>query len=375
MSEKVRTIVIGAGNMGTHHLRDVIRLENSELVGICDNDEAVLDEVDKIYDVPKYANYLDAINSGHVDAIIISTPHYDHTPISIAALELGIHVLVEKPIAVHVNDAAKMIAAYEKARKTYPNIQFAAMFMQRTYGQWRKIKEMIDNGDLGELIRTTWLITDWFRTQYYYDMGDWRASWEHEGGGVLMNQSPHNLDLYQWLVGMPSQVRGFAKFGKHHNIEVEDEVTAYFEHANGMIGHFITTTAESPGTNRLEIVGENGKLVYEDGELVFYRNAHSSRKQIAEAQAGFEKVKFTKEEISFEHHGQPGHGLVIENFANAILDSSVSLMAPAIEGINSVMLANAIILSSHQKETIELPLDGDAFVALLDSFIARPPTS
>lgn len=375
MSEAVRTIIIGAGIMGSHHIRDVTSLENCELIGICDNDEAVLDKFDKEYDVPKYANYLDALDADNLDAIIISTPHYDHTPISIAALERGIHVLVEKPIAVHVNDARKMISAYEKALETYPNLKFSAMFMQRTYGQWRKIKEMIDSGDLGDLIRTTWLITDWFRTQYYYDMGGWRASWEHEGGGVLMNQSPHNLDLYQWLVGMPSQVRGFAKFGKHHKIEVEDEVTGYFEHANGMIGHFITTTAESPGTNRLEIVGENGKLVYEDNELVFYRNAHSSKKQIAEAQAGFEKVKFEKEAINFDHHGQAGHRFIIENFVDAIRDESVTLMAPAIEGINSVMLANAIILSSYQKETVDLPLDGNAFEALLNNFIASPPTS
>jgi len=374
MSNKVRTIVIGAGIMGKSHLRDIVSMENTELIGICDNDEAVLDEIDKEYDVPKYVSYLDAINADNLDAIIISTPHYDHTPISIAALERGIHVLVEKPIAVHVNDAAKMISAYEKARETYPNLIFAAMFMQRTYGQWRKIKAMVDNGDLGTLIRTTWLITDWFRTQYYYDMGGWRATWEGEGGGVLMNQCPHNLDLYQWLVGMPSKIRGFAKFGKHHNIEVEDEVTGYFEHANGMIGHFITTTAESPGTNRLEIVGENGKLIFENGELVFYRNAHSSKKQIAEAQAGFEKVKFAKEIIDFEHHGKPGHRFIIENFADAILNESVTLMAPAIEGINSVMLANAIILSSHEGETVDLPLDGNAFITLLDNFITSPPT-
>jgi predicted dehydrogenase len=233
---------------------------------------------------------------------------------------------------------------------------------------------MLDNGDLGVLIRTTWLITNWFRTQYYYDMGGWRASWAGEGGGVLMNQSPHNLDLYQWLVGIPEKVRGFVKFGKYHNIEVEDEVTAYFEHPNGMVGHFITTTAESPGTNRLEIVGENGKRVYEDEELVFYRNEYSSKKQIAESKQGFAKVAFTKEVVAYDHHGQAGHRFIIENFADAILDKSVSLIAPASEGINSLMLANAIILSSYTGETVDLPLDGDTFESLLKEFIENPPT-
>jgi len=375
MADKVRIIVIGVGIMGKSHARDVIELENCELAGICDTNEASLDELAKEYDVPKYTSYEDALNADDVDAIIIATPHYDHTPISIAAMEKGLHVLVEKPIAVHVNDAQKMISAYEKAIETYPDLKFSAVFMQRTYGQWKKIKEMVDDGDLGDLIRTTWLITDWFRTQYYYDMGGWRASWEGEGGGVLMNQSPHNLDLYQWLVGMPEKVRGFAKFGKHHTIEVEDEVTAYFEHPNGMIGHFITTTAESPGTNRLEIVGEKGKLVYEDNELVFFRNDHSSKKQIAESQQGFAKVPFKKETVTYHHHGQGGHRFIIENFADSILDNSIQLTAPAVEGINSVMLANAIILSSHTGQTVELPLDGDAYETLLKDFIASPPTS
>ena len=170
-------------------------------------------------------------------------------------------MLVEKPIAVHALDARRMIGAYQAAQTKYPDLVFSAMFMQRTYGHYRKIKDLIDSGELGRLVRTTWIITDWFRTQIYYDSGDWRATWAGEGGGVLLNQCPHNLDLYQWFVGLPARVTGFAHIGKYHDIEVEDEVTAYFEHENGMIGHFVTSTAESPGSNRLEIVGELGKLV------------------------------------------------------------------------------------------------------------------
>ena len=176
-----------------------------------------------------------------------------------------------------------MIAAYEAARETKPDLVFAAMFMQRTYGYWQKIKEMIAGGELGKLVRTTWIVTNWFRTQYYYDSGGWRATWRGEGGGVLLNQCPHNLDLYQWLVGMPQRVTGFAHLGKYHDIEVEDEVTAYFEHPDGMIGHFITTTAELPGTNRLEIVGENGRLIFENDCLTFARNKMSMFKQLRES--------------------------------------------------------------------------------------------
>jgi predicted dehydrogenase len=366
--KKIKIGIIGIGNMGSVHVDHVIDLNNTELAAVCDIDEEKLQAVTDKIEVPAFASYQDMLNSVELDGIVIATPHYSHPDITLAAFAKGINVLVEKPIAVHVNDAQRMIDGYNEARKTHPNLIFEAMFMQRTYGHWRKIKEMIDSGELGQLIRTTWIITDWFRTQYYYDSGDWRATWGQEGGGVLMNQCPHNLDLYQWLVGMPKHVHGFVTFGKHHNIEVEDEVTGYFEHENGMVGHFITTTGESPGTNRLEIVGENGKLVYENGEIVFYRNAWSSIKQIQESDKGFERVKYEKEVVEFEHHGTGGHELIIENFADAILNDAI-LVAPAPEGLPSVMINNSIILSAHKKQTITLPIDGAEYEALLQEYI------
>ena len=364
----VKLAVIGIGNMGSAHVQHVINLAHTELTAVCDIDEEKLQAVTDTVDVAAYADYQDMLNNVELDGIIISTPHYSHPDITLAAFAKGINVLVEKPIGVHINDAKRMIDGYAEAKKNYPDLVFEAMFMQRTYGHWRKIKEMIDNGELGQLIRTTWLITDWFRTQYYYDSGDWRATWGKEGGGVLMNQCPHNLDLYQWLVGMPARVHGFVTFGKHHTIEVEDEVTAYFEHDNGMVGHFITTTGESPGTNRLEIVGENGKLVYENGELIFFRNKWSSIKQIKESDKGFERAPYEREVVEFEHHGTNGHEFVIENFADAILNGA-DLIAPAPEGIDSVMINNSIILSAHKKQTISLPIDGDEFVDLLQQYI------
>jgi predicted dehydrogenase len=368
MSETVKIAVIGIGVMGRSHLKDITELENTELVAVCDIDRATADQFAAEYNVPAYYDYHDLLKHTPLDALLVSTPHYDHTPISIDAMGQGIHVLVEKPIAVHVKDARKMIAAYETAKKVHPNLVFAAMFMQRTYGYWRTIKDMIDGGQLGKLVRTTWLITDWFRTQSYYDNGGWRATWKGEGGGVLLNQCPHNIDLYQWFVGMPKRVTGFASLGKYHHIEVEDEVTAYFEHDNGMVGHFITSTGESPGTNRLEIVGELGKLVYEAQKLTFYRNQHSMLDQIADAPGAFDRVEYEVVEVSFEHHGQPGHRFVIENFANAIMKGE-TLIAPAGEGLNSVMLANATLMSSFEGRGIDLPLDAEAYERKLLSLI------
>ncbi len=374
MSNVVKIAVVGTGSMGKAHIRDIAALENTELAAVCDVNPIIADAFANEMQVPAYYDFNDLLEHENLDAILVSTPHYDHTPISIAALQKGIHVLVEKPIAVHTKAAHEMIAAYETAKQTTPNLVFAAMFMQRTYGFWQKIKALIESGELGQLVRTTWLITDWFRTQSYYNNGGWRATWEGEGGGVLLNQCPHNLDLYQWFVGMPRRVTGFVALGKYHHIEVEDEVTAYFEHENGMIGHFITSTAESPGTNRLEIVGERGKLVYEKGKLTFYRNQRSMFDQIQHASGGFDKVEMVEEDVPFEPHVDPGHRIVIENFANAILHGE-DLIAPATEGINSVMLANAILSSSFEGKIVNLPFDEDAYEQKLFSLIASSSAS
>ncbi len=269
-----------------------------------------------------------------------------------------------------MKDGRKMIDAYQLARQTKPNLMFGAVFMQRTYGYYRKIKELVDSGELGKLVRATWIITDWFRTQAYYDSGGWRATWAGEGGGVLLNQSPHNLDLYQWIMGMPSRVTGFATLGKYHHIEVEDEVTAYFEYDSGLVGHFITSTAEAPGTNRLEIVGEQGKLIFEDGQLTFYRNRKSMFDLIKEAKGGFDKGESWETDVPFPAHNHPGHKEIIANFANAILHDE-PLIAPAIEGLNSVMLGNAIMLSAFNNKTVTLPINEDAYVEKLKDLIAN----
>jgi predicted dehydrogenase len=354
--------------MGTSHVKDIAGLEQARLAAVCDIDKEKADSVAALYKVPAVYDYRRLLEMEAVDGVVIATPHYDHTPISIAFLERGVHVLTEKPMAVHVNDAQKMIDAYENAMKTHPNLVFAIMFQQRTYGFWRKIKAMIDGGDLGKLVRTSWIITDWFRTQTYYDNGGWRATWSGEGGGVLLNQCPHNLDLYQWFVGMPKRVAGFASIGKYHNIEVEDEVTGYFEYENDMVGHFLTTTAESPGSNRLEIVGELGKLVFEAGKLTFERNQESMFEFIKTCPRMWDKVEYRAEEIPFEHHGEGGHRLVIENFVNAILQGE-ALIAPGAEGIRSLTLGNAIMHSSFLGCPVELPIDADAYEAALQERI------
>jgi len=376
MSEKskIRLAVIGLGGMGNSHIRDITlgRVPNVELAAVCDILHDRADRLAEQHTIPGFYNHQDLLaKAGELglDAVLVSTPHYDHTPIAINALGAGIHVLVEKPLAVHVKDGRKMIAAYEQAKAARPAIQFGIMFQQRTHGYWRKVKQMIDGGELGRLVRATWLLTDWFRPQCFYHRGGWRATWSGEGGGVLINQCPHNLDLYQWFCGTPSRVAGFAHIGKYHNIEVEDEVTGYFEHENGMVGHFVTTTAESPGTNRLEIVGELGKLIFEQGKLTFWRNDRSMIEYIGTATESFTHVDSQPEEVEVPEGAHFAHAAVTEAFANAILHGT-PLVAHAPEGLNGLSIGNAIMLSSFLGRPVEIPLDEDAYAARLSELAA-----
>jgi predicted dehydrogenase len=366
----LRIAIAGLGNMGTQHVQTVSSLKRFELAGICDADQGCLERAGTFTTAPRYREYGTMLDRETPDAVLIATPHYDHPRMAIEAFRRGMHVLVEKPVGVHGLDVRRSIAAHEEARAKHPGLVFAAMFNLRTYGQWKKIKSLIDEGELGRLVRTTWIVTDWFRSQRYYDSGSWRATWKGEGGGVLLNQCPHNLDLFQWLVGMPDRITGFASLGKYHHIEVEDEVTAFFEYTSGAVGHFITSTAESPGTNRLEIVGENGTIVYENDQLVFHRNRSSMLRFIEESTGSFDKVECWRITVPFQHHGESGHRLILENFAEAVLDGG-TLIAPAAEGLNSVLMANAVMQSSfNDHRPVEMPMDEAAFARKLEDLIA-----
>ena len=292
--KEVKLGIIGLGIMGTEHINTVEKSKNIRLAAVCDIKKDLADERAKKNNVPAYYSANDLINSGEVDAVLIATPHYFHTPITIDAFEAGLHVISEKPIAVHKADAEKMIAAHAK----HPKLVFSAMFQVRTDSFFKKIKEIIDSGELGEIYRVNWLITNWFRTQTYYNSGTWRATWKGEGGGVLLNQAPHQLDLFQWMFGMPVKVRAYCSLGKYHDIEVEDDVTAYCEFKEGFSGMFITSTGEAPGTNRLEIMADRGRLVFEDGKIKFDKTVRNIL-QILIGIECFIQIQFTLNFMTF----------------------------------------------------------------------------
>jgi predicted dehydrogenase len=309
-----------------------------------------------------FTSHTELLQCDTCDAVLIATPHYDHTPIGIDALKAGKHVLVEKPISVHKADCERLIAAH-----TDKKLVFAAMFNQRTDPYYRKLKQLIDGGELGALVRVSWIITNWFRTEAYYRGGGWRATWRGEGGGVLLNQCPHQLDLMQWLFGMPTKVAGFCGFGKRHDIEVEDQVTAYLEYENGATGTFITSTGEAPGTNRLEVAGERGQVVIEDDTFRFTRNETPADEFIRTSPEPFGKPGVWNVNIPISGHGGQ-HKEVLQNFIDAIRNGTV-LIAPASEGIRSVELGNAILYSSLTGQPVVMPLDSSAFEAKLKQLI------
>src|ERR1041385_2518140 len=286
----VRLGIIGLGNIGKYHAENLSKgkVSRCELTAVCD----AFAPLDKFKPLQTYSDPEQMFRSGEVDAVIIATPHYQHTTLGISALQAGLHIMVEKPISAHKADAERLIAT---ARK-YPKQVFAGMFQLRTEPRYLKIQKLIREGHLGEITRIIWIITDWYRTDAYYASGGWRATWKGEGGGVLLNQCLHNLDTLAWLCGMPSKVRGFCALGRYHSIEVEDDVTAYLEYANGATGVFVTSTGEAPGTNRFEIAGTMGKIVLENNQLKFTRNEVSMIEFSKTAKVGFAKPEVWKVE-------------------------------------------------------------------------------
>lgn len=367
--EKVRYGIIGIGNMGVSHAQNLCgEIRGAELTAVCDTNPERLNWAKQhlpasvqLYDTPE-AFWA----SKAMDAVLIAVPHYDHPGMAIQAFENGYHVLVEKPAGVYTKAVREMNDAAAKSGK-----QFGIMYNQRTNPLYIKLRDLIQSGELGEVRRTNWIITNWYRSQSYYDSGGWRATWAGEGGGVLLNQDPHQLDLWQWTTGMmPKRVRAFCHFGKYRNIEVEDDVTAYVEYENGATGVFVTTVGESPGTNRFEISGDNGKIVIENDKLTFWRLRVPEPQFNREYKGGFGQPECWVCDIPVAGGGGPQHKGILQNFTNALLHGE-KLLAPGEEGILGLTLSNAMHLSAWTDDWVDLPLDEDLFYDKLQEKIAN----
>lgn len=340
---KVRIGIIGLGNMGSNHAKTITAgdVPDMELTAMCDISETRRDFLKKKYpDIPVFEKAEDLYQSGLVDAVIIATPHYDHPPLAIAAFAAGLHVLSEKPAGVYTKQVLEMNAAAEKSGKI-----FGIMYNQRTNPIYQKIREFIQTGELGSIKRVNWIITDWYRSQFYHNSCTWRSTWKTEGGGALINQNPHQLDLWQWMFGMPKRIMSHVSFGKYYNIEVEDDVTAFMEYDNGMTGVYITSTGEAPGTNRLEISTDMGLVVVENNKLSFRRNRTSEREFNKTNTKVFGRPECWDCEIPVDRTGGPQHKGILQDFAKSILNGT-PLLAPGYEGVRGLTISNAIHYSA-----------------------------
>ncbi|MDD2418190.1 MAG: Gfo/Idh/MocA family oxidoreductase [Oscillospiraceae bacterium] len=356
--DKLRLGIIGVGNMGTGHIKNILegKCPEIDITSVADiNPDRLQWATENMpEDVAKFDSAEAMLDSGLIDAALVAVPHYDHPKYAIECFNRGLHVMVEKPAGVYTKQVREMNDAAKSA-----NVVFGMMFNQRTNHIYRKMRELVQGGELGQIRRTNWIITNWYRPQAYYDSGAWRATWSGEGGGVLLNQCPHNLDLWQWICGMPIKIQAHLQFGKWHNIEVEDDVTAYVEYANGATGTFITSTADTPGTNRFEITLDKGKLISENNKLLLWKLEQSEPEFSRTNTMAFAspKAEFTEVETDGKSEQHVG---VLNAFAGAVLHGT-PLIASGEEGINGLMLSNAMHLSAWLNKEVNIPIDEELY--------------
>ncbi len=360
--EKVRFGVVGIGNMGSSHAKNLYDglIENAQLAAVCDIDENKINWAEEhLHGVKTYNNYSDLLSSEELDAVIIATPHYLHPVVAIEAFEKGLNVLTEKPAGVYVQKVEEMNSVAKKSGKV-----FGIMYNQRTNPIFRKARELMLSGEAGELKRVVWIITNWYRRQEYYDSGSWRATWKDEGGGVLINQCPHNIDIMQWIVGMPEKVTAHCYYGKYHDIEVEDDVSAFFEFSNGATGALFTSTGEKPGTNRLEISCDRAKIVIENGKLSMWKYPVSEKEFRYYSTEDYKNLTYDFSEYIPENSDVSAHNQILQNFVNSILFGE-ELISPGYDGIKGLTISNAIHLSDWLGKTVEIPFDAEEHRNLL----------
>lgn len=382
--KQIKLGIIGVGNQGSSYVKHILggKCPEIQLAAIAEIDPARIDAAKKMYDefkeknadLPEVAYFTDAIEmmeSGLVDSVIVAVPHYDHPKYIIEAFRHGLHALSEKPAGVYTLQVREMMEEADK----HPELVFGMMFNQRTNHVFRKMKEIMDSGELGALRRTSWIITNWYRSQFYYDSGAWRATWSGEGGGVLLNQCPHNLDLWQWICGMPKKLDVKMSFGKWHDIEVEDDVSVFVEYENGATGTFITSTGDTPGTNRFEILCEKGKLICDDAKTLTMWKLDVSEPEFSKSNTAsvFGQPKATKIEVETDGLNTQHVG-VFNAFAAAVLRGE-PLVADGREGIYGLSLSNAMHLSCWKNSEISLPLSHEDEVAFHEELMERVKTS
>ena len=356
--------------MGRVHARNLYngKVRGARLAAVCDTDPAVLEYAAKRFPkAERFDSTEKLVASGAVDAVVVATPHYAHPDIAVACINAGLHTLVEKPLAVTASEAERIIAA-AKAR---PELTVAVMFNQRTNPLYARARRLVQGGGIGEVQRASYIITDWYRSQAYYDQGGWRATLDGEGGGTLINQCIHQLDLIGWILGSPRAVE-VKMFTKNRDITTENDVTALFDYGDGVYLSFAASTHELRGINRLEIAGTKGRILVDGLRMKVYTYPESEQQVNAETKSGYGFV--TRKVRRYSHVAGFAFGFlrggqqlnIVRNFAGAILRGE-KLISPVGDGLAAVELINAMYLSgwSGLRQSVPVP------EAVYDEILAR----
>jgi len=363
----VRIGIVGMGNIASAHIANLVggHVKNAQLSAVCSRTAPAQEP-----DVPHFTDYDALYRSGLCDAVLIATPTFAHAAMGEAALDAGLHVMMEKPLGLSIGEGERLLSHQRDGQV------FALMLNQRSDPLFVKMREVMQAGTLGDITRTHWTMTNWFRPEIYFQVSDWRATWVGEGGGLLVNQCIHNLDIFQWLCGVPDRIHAFCRFGRHHQIEVEDEVTAFFDYADGATGVFVASTGEAPGVNRFDIVGDKGALHYDGSRLILTQNTPGTARFNTQTREMFGMPETVSSDITPARDVNQ-HAVVLANFVDAILNGT-PLVAPAGDGLASLSVANAMLLSTWEKTAITLPLDSTRYESALRERVAssalREPT-
>ncbi|MEY3007299.1 MAG: hypothetical protein RI942_1641 [Pseudomonadota bacterium] len=360
-SGSIRIGVVGLGNIAQQHIKNVLEghVRHAKLTAICSRSES---DYRRSLDVAHFTDYRELIASGLCDAVVVATPTYSHLDVGAAVLDAGLHLMMEKPMGLSIAEGEELVA-----RANRSGAVAALMLNQRADPLFLRMREIVASGDLGDLIRINWTMTNWFRPEVYFQVSDWRATWRGEGGGVLVNQCIHNLDILQWICGMPSSLRAFCRFGRFHDVEVEDDVTAYLEYDNGATGIFVGSTGEAPGNNRFEIIGDSGSLVFDGKTLTVSRNEVSTAQFNRETREMFGMPGSSSEPLSIDRAVNQ-HAIVLSNFVAAILRDE-SLIAPLDDGLSSLAIANGMLMSTWTDSKVDFPIDAVEYSRLLQQKI------
>ena len=360
-SGSIRIGVVGLGNIAQQHIKNVLEghVRHAKLTAICSRSES---DYTRSLGVAHFTDYRELIASRLCDAVVVATPTYSHLDVGAAVLDAGLHLMMEKPMGLSIAEGEELVA-----RANHSDAVAALMLNQRADPLFLRMREIVVSGDLGDLIRINWTMTNWFRPEVYFQVSDWRATWRGEGGGVLVNQCIHNLDILQWICGMPSSLRAFCRFGRFHDVEVEDDVTAYLEYDNGATGIFVGSTGEAPGNNRFEIIGDSGSLVFDGKTLTVSRNEVSTAQFNRETREMFGMPGSSSEPLSIDRAVNQ-HAILLSNFVESIRNDE-SLIAPLDDGLSSLAIANGMLMSTWTDSKVDFPIDAVEYSRLLQQKI------